>query len=56
MGGVSEYWLVDFNNQTIRQYERFEEDLILKRTLTISDTLRSSVLVHFDMPMTRVFE
>lgn len=56
MGGVSEYWLVDFNNQTIRQYERFEEDLILQRTLTISDTLRSSVLTHFDMPMTRVFE
>ena len=55
-GGVLEYWLVTLHNQTIRQYELVEEDLILKRTLTLQDTLRSIVLPNFEIPMRQVFE
>jgi Uma2 family endonuclease len=56
MGGVQEYWLVTLPNQTIRQYELVEDDLILKRTLTIQDILRSIVLPHFEIPVKQVFE
>jgi Uma2 family endonuclease len=56
MGGVQEYWLVNLETKTIRQYELIEEELLLQRVLTITDTLKSSVLPNFEMPMINVFE
>jgi Uma2 family endonuclease len=56
MGGVQEYWLVNLETKTIRQYELIEEELLLQRVLKITDTLKSSVLPNFEMPMANVFE
>jgi Uma2 family endonuclease len=56
MGGVREYWLVNLETKTIRQYELIEEELLLQRVLTITDTLKSSVLPNFEMSMVKVFE
>jgi Uma2 family endonuclease len=56
MGGVLEYWLVNIETKTIRQYELIEEELLLQRVLKITDTLKSAVLPNFEMPMTNVFE
>ena len=56
MGGVREYWLVNLELKTIKQYELIDEELHLQRTLTVSDSLRSVVLPHFEMGVGRVFE
>ena len=56
MGGVREYWLVNIEAKTIRQYELIDEELQLQRVLKITDTLRSSVLPNFEMQMASVFE
>ena len=56
MGGVKEYWLVNIEVKTIRQYELIDEELQLQRVLKITDTLRSSVLPNFEIQMASVFE
>ena len=56
MGGVREYWLVNLELKTIKQYELIDEELHLQRTLTVSDSLRSVVLPHFEIEVGRVFE
>lgn len=56
MGSVQEYWLVNLETKTIRQYELIDEELQLQKVLKITDTLRSVVLPNFEMPMESVFE
>jgi Uma2 family endonuclease len=56
MGGVQEYWLVNIETKTIRQYELIEEELLLQRVLKMDDTVKSLVLPNFELPMTQVFE
>jgi Uma2 family endonuclease len=54
--GVQEYWLVNIEEKTIKQYELIDGEYYLKPILEIMDTLRSSVLTNFEIPMTQVFE
>ncbi len=56
MGGVQEYWLVNIETKTIRQYELIDEELLLQRVLKMTDTVHSFVLPNFELPMTQVFE
>lgn len=54
--GVQEYWIVYPNKKTIAIYLLIEDELRFQRTLTITDTLKSSVLSGFTMPVAAVFE
>ena len=56
MGGVREYWLVNIEAKSTRQYELIDEELQLQRVLKITDILRSSTLPNFEMQMASVFE
>ena len=54
--GVQEYWIVYPNKKTISIYLLIEDELRFQRTLTTADTLKSLVLVGFEMPVAAVFE
>ncbi len=54
--GVKEYWIIYPNKKTISIYALMEDELRFQRTLTLSDTLKSIVLLGFEMPVTAVFE
>jgi Uma2 family endonuclease len=54
--GVQEYWIIYPNKKTISIYLLMEDELRFQRTLTVSDTLKSLILVGFEMPVAAVFE
>jgi Uma2 family endonuclease len=54
--GVLEYWIIYPNKKTISFYTLVEDELRFQRTLTLADSLKSSVLVGFEMPVAAVFE
>jgi Uma2 family endonuclease len=54
--GVLEYWIIYPNKKTISIYTLIEDELRFQRTLTLADSLKSSVLVGFEMPVAAVFE
>jgi Uma2 family endonuclease len=54
--GVREYWIIYPNKKTISMYALIEEELRFQQTLTVSDTLKSLVLISFEMPVAAVFE
>ncbi len=54
--GVREYWVVYPIQKTVRQYELIDDELHHVRTLTMKDALKSSVLAHFSMPVSSIFE
>jgi Uma2 family endonuclease len=53
---VKEYWIIYPNKKTIGIYALMEDELRFQRTLTLSDTLKSIVLVGFEMLVAAVFE
>jgi Uma2 family endonuclease len=54
--GVAEYWIADWQAQTIDIYERDDAALQLARTLGTGDTLTSALLAGFTCPVARLFE
>jgi Uma2 family endonuclease len=54
--GVLEYWIIYPSKKTISIYTLMEDELRFQRTLTLADSLKSSVLVGFEMPVAAVFE
>ncbi|MGF1574504.1 MAG: Uma2 family endonuclease [Cyanophyceae cyanobacterium] len=54
--GVQEYWVVSWQLQTIEIYRRSQTQLQLVATLLSGDTLTSSLLPGFQVPMSRIFE
>lgn len=56
MGSVKEYWIVYPKTKTVRQYDLIDEELHHVRTLSLTDTLKSSVLLNFEMPVAAIFE
>lgn len=53
---VKEYWVIYPNKKTVRQYELIDDELHHVRTLTTTDTLRSTVLSDFEMSVAAIFE
>jgi Uma2 family endonuclease len=54
--GVLEYWIIYPNKKTMSQYALIDDELRFQRTLTLADTVKSLVLVGFEMAMTEIFE
>jgi Uma2 family endonuclease len=54
--GVLEYWIIYPNKKTISVYTLMEDELRFQRTLTLADTLKSTVLTNFEMPVAAIFE
>lgn len=53
--GVQEYWIVNWQLQTMEVYRRSDAQLELVGTLLSKDSLQSPILPGFLMPMERVF-
>ena len=53
--GVQEYWVVSWQLQTIEIYRRSPTQLQLVATLLSGDTLTSSLLPGFQVPLSRIF-
>ena len=53
--GVQEYWIVNWQLQTMEVYRRSEAQLGLVGTLLSKDSLKSPILPGFVMPMEKVF-
>lgn len=53
--GVQEYWIVNWQRQTMEVYRRSEAQLELVATLLSKDNLKSPILPEFLMPMEKVF-
>jgi Uma2 family endonuclease len=52
---VQEYWYVNLNDQTVKQYENIDNELHLKRTLKMGDTVKSTVIEGFEMRLEDMF-
>jgi Uma2 family endonuclease len=53
--GVQEYWIVDWLDRIIDIYQLAADTLVLTATLHLGDTLTSSLLPGFTLPIARVF-
>lgn len=53
--GVTEYWLINLEKQTLIQYERVDDELRWSKTLFSSDTLTSKVLAGFELQLKQIF-
>jgi Uma2 family endonuclease len=53
--GVREYWIADWQRQTLEVYRRQEAQLHLFATLLITDTLTSPLLPEFTLLLEQVF-
>ena len=53
--GVQEYWIVNWQLQTMEIYRRGELQLELIATLLSKDSLQSPILPDFLVPMTKIF-
>lgn len=53
---VLEYWVISPENQQVEVYENSSGQMTLTKTLTSSDTLTSSVLPGFEMPLGSLFQ
>ncbi len=56
IGGVREYWIVYPEQKRVRQYELIDNELHHVRTLNMGETLRSVVLIGFEMTVDAIFE
>ena len=54
--GVPEYWIADWQVQTIDVYRRAQDKLMLVQTLKAQDELTSPLLPGFACPINRLFE
>jgi Uma2 family endonuclease len=54
--GVDEYWLVDWQQQTVLVYRRQGDALQAVETLGRDDTLTAAVLPGFAVPVARLFD
>ena len=52
---VQEYWYVNLDDQTLKQYENIDNELQLKRTLTINDTVKSIAIEGFEIRLEDMF-
>lgn len=52
---VEEYWMVDWQRQTVEVYRRAEDDLRLVETLTGEDALTTPLLPGFACPIVRLW-
>lgn len=52
---VQEYWYVNLNDQTLKQYENIDNELLLKHTFTIGDTVKSIVIEGFEIRLEDMF-
>lgn len=55
-GGVREYWLVDVEAKTVKQYLLLNEEFHLQHQLSSSDTLHSAVMEGFELLTATIFE
>jgi Uma2 family endonuclease len=53
--GVHEYWIADWQRQTLAIYRRQETQLALVATLMLGDTLTSPLLPGFSASVTEIF-
>ncbi len=53
--GTQEYWIVDPEKMTVELFENDGQNLVLKAALGQNDTLRSTVLAGFEMPLSSIF-
>ena len=53
--GVKEYWVVNWQLQSIEIYRRTDARLELDSTLLITDILTSPLLPEFNVPLDRIF-
>jgi Uma2 family endonuclease len=53
--GVQEYWIVNWQQQTLEIYRRIDAHLQLIATLLPSDTLTSPLLPGFNSPIAQIF-
>jgi Uma2 family endonuclease len=53
--GVQEYWIVNWQLQTLEIYRRTKAQLQLTATLLIGDTLTSPILPKLSIPMIQIF-
>jgi Uma2 family endonuclease len=53
--GVREYWIVNWQLQTLEIYRRTDAQLQLVATLLAGDTLTSPLLPEFQIPIDRIF-
>jgi Uma2 family endonuclease len=54
-GGVKEYWLVDVEAQTVKQYLLKDDEFLLQKVYTPTDTLRAVVLEGFEITIAAIF-
>jgi Uma2 family endonuclease len=54
--GVLEYWIVDWQHQTVQVYRRADQTLALVATLVGDDSLTSPLLPGFHCPLTRLWD
>lgn len=53
--GVREYWIVNWQLQTLEVYRREEAQLRLVSTLMVGNSLTSPLLPDFQLPVTQIF-
>jgi Uma2 family endonuclease len=54
--GVQEYWIVNWQLQTLEIYRRTDAQLQLVTTLSINDTLASPLLPGFSLAIAQIFQ
>lgn len=56
VSGVKEYWVINIQKETILQYENKDNELYLRKTYAIDDTLTSLVIVDFNIKVRDIFD
>lgn len=56
VSGVKEYWIINLKKQTLTQYENRENELFLRETYTIDDTLKSLIIEGFEIEIKDIFD
>lgn len=54
--GVLEYWIVNLENEEMEVYLPAGGELVLKQSLTKTDTLRSAVVTGFEISVSEIFD
>ena len=54
--GVLEYWIVNLENEEVEIYLPEDGELVKKQTLTKADTLRSAVVIGFEISVSEIFD
>ena len=54
--GITEYWIIDADNQTVEQYILKHSEYVLEQKLAVSGTIKSFVVTNFSLEISKIFE